>query len=332
MTSSRYRLGNQVVLVEGRHASALYDLYHGRIQRISSGLGELLAYEPERSRRQVPSAGDDTAGRLVAKLAARGFLEECHGNSAEDYAFDHVAPRFPPLRTLSFEVGPRTTRQDLERAGRLVLEAIDALCLASFAFLVQPRFELMDELERVALDALARTRYVLCEFWGADGAVVERLASGAVAAGNAGRIMVSKVRGPSGEFAGLPGDGSRLLWEWGSALSASAMICRPDYYHLLMNYSESRGCLHFDEAWRIFPDVSERDYHLGSIDGEQGITEAFDALVADEYWRFGKDRREKCRDCELRYACPNPLSMRSQKRGLGSAPGNCRYDLELGAW
>lgn len=331
MKAPRYRLGNQVVLVHGKHASALYDLFGGRIQRVSSGLGELLSFDVARAWHDAPGA-DGGLAQLFAKLAARGFLEESKENGAKDYSFEHAAPRFPPIRTISFEVGRHTGQGDLGQAEKLILEAVDGFSLGSFAFLVRAGFGLPDELERLARDLLGRAKYVLCEFWGEDQGVIEKLRSGAASAGNEGRVFASAICTHAKSSTGLSDDGHRFVWGLDSALSASALICRPDFYHLLMSRSESFGCLHFDEKWRIFPDVSESNHQIGFATAYSGVGNLLADAGLNGYWNFGKDRREKCRDCELRYACPNPLSTRSRHRDLASSPANCSYSPERGTW
>lgn len=331
MTAQRYRLGNQVVLVQGKHAAALYDLFAGRIQRISTGLGDLMSSGVLRERRDGASAGG-LPEQLSAKLVERGFLETCKDNGAEDYRFEHAVPRFPPLRTLSFEVGRDTRLADLARAQRLIFEAIETFSLGSFAFLLRQGFALTDELKLLALEVLAREGYVLCEFWGEAEGVLEELQACLRSAGHGNRAFVSTVSGGANHETGLSEDGRRFVWGSKSALSASALTCRPDVYHLLMTRGESFGCLHFDQEWRVYPDVSERNHQVGMTWDRTGLRSLLACAGLDRYWRFGKDKREKCRDCELRYACPNPLSSRSNPLDLASAPSNCGYSLERGAW
>ncbi|WP_374013714.1 hypothetical protein [Pseudoxanthomonas koreensis] len=330
MESTGYRLGNQVVLVHGAHASALYDLFDGRIQRVSSGLGKVL--EGVDGHADVPGKYDASVlESLLRRLAERGFLERCQGNGGQRYSFDSKVPRFPPLRTLSFEIGSGTTAEDFGRILNFIADASRRFSLGSFAFLVGGSCDPAGGLEAVVASGLRHARFSICELWCASEAV-GRFKALRSRLPHPGRVFVSEACDPVHGTIGVDEGGVRSVWDWDAGLLPSAMVCRADYYHLLGMYAECYGCLHFDRDWNVFPDVSEMDFFIGRPGAGVGL----DDLLRDErllgYWKVGKDRRDKCRDCELRYACPNPLSRRSRPDRLGSAPANCSYDLERGRW
>ncbi|HLP47049.1 MAG TPA: SPASM domain-containing protein [Candidatus Deferrimicrobium sp.] len=52
-----------------------------------------------------------------------------------------------------------------------------------------------------------------------------------------------------------------------------------------------------------------------------------------EYWKLTKDKVEKCRDCELRYACFDCREIAWRKGGkISSSNPFCRYDPYTGHW
>jgi radical SAM protein with 4Fe4S-binding SPASM domain len=52
-----------------------------------------------------------------------------------------------------------------------------------------------------------------------------------------------------------------------------------------------------------------------------------------EYWQITKDKVEKCKDCELRYACFDCREIARREAGdLLAAPPYCQYDPYKGVW
>src|SRR5690606_9996223 len=96
--------------------------------------------------------------------------------------------------------------------------------------------------------------------------------------------------------------------------------------------SESFGCIHIDANREVFPDVSERHYLIQRLSDAQDLSLLLENPKLMIYWSAGKDKRQKCRDCEFRHACPNPIPARSITDDIYSAPSNCTYNLELGTW
>lgn len=330
MFTSKYRLGNQVALVNGRYASALYDLASGRIQRISVGMGELLADDCRRLNKNLCNK-NALMTQLSAALAERKFLEECIGNVPENYSFDHVYPRFPPLRTISFHVGYKTNSEDLSKAEQVICDAISKFSLGSFAFLICDEFQLAAEVRGLAERVLSKFQFVLCEFWCVDSEEAGSIGRSKIKQRYRNRVLIADIKNSKCDSAGITEDSDRLIWPCNSKINVSMFICRPDYYHLLKKHGESYGCIHFDSEWNVFPDVSEFEYCVGAFDDFSSIEEVVIDKRLIEYWGFSKDKRWKCQDCEFRYACPNPLSRRVGV-GLESQPSGCDYDLERGVW
>lgn len=55
--------------------------------------------------------------------------------------------------------------------------------------------------------------------------------------------------------------------------------------------------------------------------------------LSEEYWKITKDKIEKCKDCELRYACFDCREIAYRAGGDLHAPfPNCKYDPYKGGW
>lgn len=323
-----YRLGNQVVIVRGKYSSALYDLYRGKIQRISNDLAEIMP-EDGPITPVLAEVTRDSFEKVAKKLVERGFFEVDNQGQSERFFFGHSLPRFPPLRTISFELTGSTTAEHFAKYKSVILSATEDFSLGAFAFLIQPDFTLVDKLEILILELIDQTRFVLCELWCAEKLNwIIRLQESLE---YTNRFVASSTCDQGDALPGLS-ETERNILGLDSRVSASTLLCRVDYYHLLLNYSESYGCLHFDVDFNTYPDVSERYFHVAINANDINLTELFVDKKINRYWKINKDARRKCKDCELRYACPNPLSQRSKKDDLGSSPGNCDYNLELGTW
>ena len=128
-------------------------------------------------------------------------------------------------------------------------------------------------------------------------------------------------------------EGSRSVLDDVHPITPKAFIGNADYFHLLEHKSESHGCLHIDSSLKVFPDICERNYEVADLRLRlQSLAEVVGSERTQNYWSVGKDQREKCRDCEFRYACPNTVASRSDVADLSSAPMNCAYELETGRW
>jgi radical SAM protein with 4Fe4S-binding SPASM domain len=109
-----------------------------------------------------------------------------------------------------------------------------------------------------------------------------------------------------------------------------------------------------------FPGIDEADYHFNryynSCWGKKIVvmknqtarpcihsriilgrifTDDIDIIVerARKYWKLTKDKVEKCKDCELRYACFDCREIAMREGGeISSANPYCRYDPYRGNW
>jgi hypothetical protein len=314
-----FRLGNQVALVQGRYADALYDLRARRIRRLSKKASSLV--QSQVAGAPTPSAPDASEHQFLVNLASAGFLETRRAAGSLPYSNDWQWPTsLPPLRTLSFEVDARTDEGRSARISNWISEAITAFGLLSVVLVVSPGG--VAAAERISGAARARSEHLVVEFLPLAG-------SEARSDNRQHRLEVV----PEGEAVGLGSDDVRRVRALSQPMGPEAFSVSFAFFHLLDKFSESQGCLHFDAALRCFPDIAEADYGLSPDGGEtRGLSELLQDPRLREYWASGKNERDKCRDCELRRACPNPIAARSRPEDLRSAPSNCGYDLPSGTW
>ncbi len=70
---------------------------------------------------------------------------------------------------------------------------------------------------------------------------------------------------------------------------------------------------------------------LGDI-AKDSVSEVIQKM-SEEYWILNKDKVEKCKDCELRYACFDCREIAYRAGGELNAPfPNCKYDPYKGGW
>jgi hypothetical protein len=322
-----FRLGNQVVLVQARHAIALYDLKRGRLQRLAGRGADRFRDDCLQGRRLEP---DGYAGNPVTLLHQRGFLERYRGVDTEDFSPDWSVPLFPPLRTLSFEVDHHADAARADRILQFVREATHAHGLLSAVLVVKPGGEAIAAF--LARELLTNAEHLLVETLAAPGCDVGRCHSPGHGVDFARRRIRIQAIDASG-LAGLCVDDSRGVLASRQKVGAGVIFVHYSYFHLLKNFGESYGCLHFDAQMRVFPDIAETSYAIGHSDeGGMSLSELLSHPRTLAYWGMTKDFREKCSGCELRYACANPLAHRVDPDNLSSAPSNCDYDPVDGRW
>lgn len=69
------------------------------------------------------------------------------------------------------------------------------------------------------------------------------------------------------------------------------------------------------------------------IIARDNLKEMINREVFDEYWYSSKDRIDTCKDCELRYACPDcRISHRDRENTLKKKPAYCNYNPFTGGY
>lgn len=312
---ARLRLANQVVLVDGTHAAALYDLSAIRIRRISAGARELLhsVLDGDGSA-SAPQLRQAEARRFLDGLLGAGYLEV--SRLSGDAGYFHVPrpyPGWPPMRTLSFVIDHRFDEAASERMTRWLAEASSRFGLVSV--LLVDRSEGGHAAARVELDVARRFPGLLRELItvgrppATDGTRAVELSPADV---------VPSMRGP------------RRVAVAGSRMGPQFLLPAAPVYNLHHLGSESNGCLHVEGDGSVYPDIAETRFRLDAADDT--VAGVMRAAATRKYWSTGKDLRDKCQGCELRYACLNPLAARSLPDQLRSAPANCGYSLPTGTW
>lgn len=94
-----YRLGHQVVVVEGIERAALLNLERQQLHRIPNKLLGFL--------RNGNATDDYESGRWLDYLVSSGFVQHAHPTLWKAYSDDSSVPRLPKLHTISVEFDPR---------------------------------------------------------------------------------------------------------------------------------------------------------------------------------------------------------------------------------
>ena len=100
----------------------------------------------------------------------------------------------------------------------------------------------------------------------------------------------------------------------------------PNFFYLAQRYNTCwAGKIAISSNGDVYPCIFAREVNVGNINKES-FSKIFNSLER-KYWKITLDQVEKCKDCELRYACKDcrALSLNTGK-GLYGAPVRCNYD------
>ena len=113
------------------------------------------------------------------------------------------------------------------------------------------------------------------------------------------------------------------------ALTESRFNKKLDVSSVLQNM-EYQACfsrnIYIDVNLDVYPCIMERRKKHGTL-GKKPLSEVIDRTIC----RTTKDKVEKCRDCEYRYAC-NTCYVDTRDDRFYSSPWYCLYDPENGVW
>lgn len=300
------RLSNQTIIVHGAQRSALYRLDHSKgaqIQRIPSDIAQLLEHDlPPQSATQK---------RWLEYCVHARFAERDTPMFWEKFTPDWSYCLNRELSTMSFDIGvagPSAAilpwlQQSKYRQLHFVFflsEPPDQACMREICHLVRDAQAASFELQ--IMDAKEYIPIIESIIFNARGqAIAKRL-----------------------QYNTSTKDVTLL-----DHLDPSLQL-----YLLQTHFSESRGQIHIDAGLTIWPHQNERHYALGALGDIASLP--LDALFATPQWKHissaTKDSRQKCRDCELRYACLSDYTDRSSASDLHSAPRNCAYDPTASDW
>lgn len=309
--------------MRGSAAAALYDLRSARIQRLNAAVLDVVDAACSSSDKESEYHPD-----VVCSLIERGFLKKC-ASEISTYIADRITTPLPVLRSISFDLFG-SERPSVEQVASLIHHAEFRYGLIN-CVLVFERFD--NDAPRFVEECLAATSLVFIEIWSmhADSESLRRFVKSCAARQ---RIVLRSLR------TGSPvtnyrqrGPSQRTIACIDAPVSSHSLIVNNLFFWNARLKSESFGCLHFSRNGKIYPDISEKWY---SVSNWPLATNDLDVLLMDgslaRYWSLSKDGRGKCADCELRYACPNPIGARSIPEDLSSPPANCNYQLDTGRW
>lgn len=300
----KYILANQVSLVRGVAGALLYDLYLGRLQPISLDLAAII--ESDSNHRRVPDGMGSK--NLLQELSRRGYLAK-KNNARDEYAQNWKNPSSPLLRTISFDARFDINEAVASRLQSWLLEASGRLGLINFIVLCRSQDE--RRIRKTFSKLIAPTPSVVLETL-VDCDAIYAKPPGAEPASRIERASKNRV---------LP-TSAKLLKEH--------LIVNYWYYHQLRFFSESFGCIHFDNLLNAYPDLAES--HVSFDASEMTISQIIEKAEVREYWLMGKTTRDTCSQCQYRYACPNTKGSRSNTERWQSSPSNCTFNVSEAVW
>ena len=115
-------------------------------------------------------------------------------------------------------------------------------------------------------------------------------------------------------------------------ISERVLTCDHGSFRRLRHASVHCNSLHIDAQGNVFPWALEKHHLIGRVSDVASFERLMGSSELRTAWTFTKDSVEQCRDCELRYACPQSYTFRSDPERIGSAPVNCGYDPQTGQW
>lgn len=104
-----------------------------------------------------------------------------------------------------------------------------------------------------------------------------------------------------------------------------------EFYDKLQFNPCLNGKLAITAAGDILPCPEMRNDVLGNIK-TKSIQEIFADEALEPYWKLPKEKVEKCKDCEHRYACSDCRAMEKNATGDLYGMKYCAYDSEKGKW
>lgn len=100
----------------------------------------------------------------------------------------------------------------------------------------------------------------------------------------------------------------------------------------IANGTHNGGNIFIDGTFNVYPHIFDTEYHLGQARNLDELEEAVKSEAFTRYATIGKDSIRKCKDCEYRRICMNPLWTREDPNDISSAPSNCFYDPYKSEW
>ncbi len=104
-----------------------------------------------------------------------------------------------------------------------------------------------------------------------------------------------------------------------------------EFYDKLQFNPCLNGKLAITSAGDILPCPEMRNEVLGNIK-TKSILEIFADEALEPYWKLSKEKVEKCKDCERRYACSDCRAMEKNATNDLYGMKYCAYDPEKGEW
>lgn len=303
-------LRSKMCVVRGEYSGALYDLQNGRIRRISLDLCDLL---------QTASLDHlyesyEWARAAIDRLTQLGYVCDVLAPAAQSYSPGCLHPILPSIRLVRVDLTLARSGYQLDRIFGLISHAADRYNLLTCILRFSPSW-LPSKLSAPLTQIVQKHKALILGLEATDEtqALTSELEKGFASCGRVRKVRVIDQMSVSPEH---------------------SLRCDDIHFSLLRNASESDGQLRIDSDGKMFPGIVERTYVIGTL---VEITSAeFDAAIRSEaarkYWGTTKDQVQKCKDCELRYACLHPRALRTDATRIESTPFGCSYDPSVGVW
>ncbi len=299
-------------LVEGKYAVAIYDLERKLIQRINiKSYQEILC-----------NSTDKRVKELKSKLAMRGFINENHKSNMLHFVYK---PQLPWLRTMVFNLVDQN-RKEIDSIFDICTFAITNHALMSCVIITD---NISRKILYIIIKLLSSNLNLIVEIWSYNN-IFYSLCHDKTIDKYKDRLIFSKLESDISTIEKIDDYYYRKFPS--NESKVSQLVINKEFYHYSLTNSESSGCLYFSKG-KVYPSTSEQYFELAqSPNNLLEFEEILKAVRLEKYWSNTKDKREKCNECELRYACTYPNSMRQIKHDIQSAPSSCKYNIIDGRW
>ncbi|MCO7224501.1 hypothetical protein [Pleionea sp. CnH1-48] len=115
-------------------------------------------------------------------------------------------------------------------------------------------------------------------------------------------------------------------------VSVNRFTCDFFSYQKCVDGSKGMESLYIDLNKNVYPHPLESSYKLGQAHTIEQLETTLKSSKANIYQKVSKNKVAKCRDCEYRFVCQNPVWSRSDREDLYSEPTNCNYNPIKGRW
>ena len=334
---SYFRLKPHVVMVDGAHRSALYNLYNQKILSIHKSQSLLIHACLSATIEDVLNSIGDSSSKIIAKenleeLDSLGF-GDIHTNLPNTLPCITDPSKFLTKRLAFLSIDIRTSSSEMDWKSILDTAKHEFLCAQICIFisgdpLSQQRelavLEVARELHfhqtEIVFDASSISPF--WEEWVGKNGVRIALTS----APDVRNDQIIRMQGNGIQVRVSPLDSTP------PRITPRMFKCDLMTFTRLKAGSVHNNHLHISSNGNAYLWMLETDHCLGKVTGIEDLKNLINSSELSIAWRLSKDRIRKCSICEFRYACENSYTYRSVPSEIDSPPGNCSYSPSEGVW